>query len=98
VGCGLLPWPESWPRPSSPGGFFGGGARSPRPYWAPAATLAAERLLKLLVARRAPGSLVFRYPSGHVAVATALVLSLVLILRPAMARPRVKLSIGLSRS
>jgi membrane-associated phospholipid phosphatase len=84
--------------PSSPGGFFGGGARSPWPYWAPAATLAAERLLKLLVARPAPGSLVFQYPSGHVAVATALVLSLVLILRPAMARPRVKLSIGLSRS
>jgi membrane-associated phospholipid phosphatase len=65
---------------------------------APAARLAAERLLKLLVARRAPGSLVFQYPSGHVAVATALILSLVLILRPAMARPRVKLSIGLSRS
>jgi hypothetical protein len=31
---------------------------------APAATLAAERLLKLLVARRAPGSLVFQYPVG----------------------------------
>jgi hypothetical protein len=37
-------------------------------------------------------------PVGHVAVATALILSLVLLLRPAMARPRVKLSIGLSRS
>jgi membrane-associated phospholipid phosphatase len=63
---------------------------------APATTLAIERLLKLLVARRAAGTPVVHYPSGHVAVATALVLSLVLILRPAMARPRVKLSIGLS--
>jgi membrane-associated phospholipid phosphatase len=62
---------------------------------APATTLAVERLLKLLVARRAPASTVFHYPSGHVAVATALVLSLVLILQPAMARPRVKLSIEL---
>jgi membrane-associated phospholipid phosphatase len=63
---------------------------------APATTLAVERLLKLLVARRAPASTVFHYPSGHVAVATALVLSLMLILRLAMARPWVKLSIGLS--
>ncbi|HET9557152.1 MAG TPA: phosphatase PAP2 family protein [Actinomycetota bacterium] len=63
---------------------------------APAATLAVEKLLKLLVARRAPASTVFHYPSGHVAVATALVLSLVLILRPAMARPRVKLLVGLA--
>ena len=63
---------------------------------APAATLAAEKLLKVLVARRAPASTVFHYPSGHVAVATALVLSLVLILRPAMDRPRVKLLVVLS--
>jgi undecaprenyl-diphosphatase len=63
---------------------------------APAATLVVEKLLKLLVARRAPASTVFHYPSGHVAVATALVLSLVLILRPAMDRPRVKLLVGLS--
>ena len=62
---------------------------------APATTLAVERLLKLLVARRAPASTVFHYPSGHVAVATALALSLVLILRPAIVRPRVKLSVGL---
>jgi undecaprenyl-diphosphatase len=62
---------------------------------APAATLVAEKLLKLLVARRAPASTVFHYPSGHVAVATALVLGLVLILRPAIGRPRVKL-VGLS--
>jgi membrane-associated phospholipid phosphatase len=49
---------------------------------APAITLAVDKLLKPLVARRAPASTVFHYPSGHVAVATALALSLVLILRP----------------
>ena len=63
---------------------------------APAATLMAEKLLKLLVARRAPASTVFHYPSGHVAVATALVLSLALILRPVDAGPRLKLLVGLS--
>jgi membrane-associated phospholipid phosphatase len=63
---------------------------------APAATLVAEKLLKQLVARRAPASTVFHYPSGHVAVATALVLSLVLILRSTMDRPRIKLLVGLS--
>jgi membrane-associated phospholipid phosphatase len=57
---------------------------------APAATFVVDRLLKPLVACKAPGSLVFHYPSGHVAVATALALSLVLILRPSMVRPRVK--------
>jgi membrane-associated phospholipid phosphatase len=55
-----------------------------------------DRLLKPLVARKAPGSPVFHYPSGHVAVATALALSLVLILRPSMVRPRVKTLLGLS--
>jgi membrane-associated phospholipid phosphatase len=62
---------------------------------APTAALAADKLLKPLVARRAPGSTVFHYPSGHVAVATALALSLVLILRPTMTRPRVKALVGL---
>jgi membrane-associated phospholipid phosphatase len=62
---------------------------------APTATLAADKLLKPLVARRAPASTVFHYPSGHVAVATALALSLVLILRPTMTRPRVKALVGL---
>jgi membrane-associated phospholipid phosphatase len=63
---------------------------------APATTLVVDRLLEPLVARRAPVSTVFHYPSGHVAVATALALSLVLILRPSMVRPRVKTVIGLS--
>jgi membrane-associated phospholipid phosphatase len=63
---------------------------------APATTLAVEKLLKPLVARQAPASTVFHYPSGHVAVATALALSLVLILRPTLARPRVKALVGLS--
>jgi membrane-associated phospholipid phosphatase len=62
---------------------------------APAATLAADKLLKPLVARRAPASTVFHYPSGHVAVATALALTLVLILWPTMTRPRVKALVGL---
>jgi membrane-associated phospholipid phosphatase len=57
---------------------------------APTATLAVDKLLKPLVGRRAPASTVFHYPSGHVAVATALALTLVLILRPTMTRPRVK--------
>jgi len=63
---------------------------------APAVTLVADKLLKPLVARRAPGSAAFHYPSGHVAVLTALALCLVLIVRSAMARPRVKLLVGLS--
>ena len=54
---------------------------------APMVTLAAERLLKPLVGRRAPGSTVFHYPSGHVAVATAVALCLVLIVRSVRARP-----------
>jgi membrane-associated phospholipid phosphatase len=62
---------------------------------APAATLAADKLLKPLVARRAPASTVFHYPSGHVAVATALALSLVLILWPTVTGPRLRALVGL---
>jgi membrane-associated phospholipid phosphatase len=62
---------------------------------APAATLALDKLLKPLVARRAPASTVFHYPSGHVAVATALTLSLLLILWPTVKRLRVKALVGL---
>jgi membrane-associated phospholipid phosphatase len=62
-----------------------------------AVTLAVDKLLKPLVARRATASTVFHYPSGHVAVATALALSLVLILRPTMTRPRVKALVGCAR-
>jgi membrane-associated phospholipid phosphatase len=53
---------------------------------APAVTLAVERLLKLLVARRSPESGVFMYPSGHLAVAATLALTLVLVLRLARVR------------
>jgi membrane-associated phospholipid phosphatase len=63
---------------------------------APSTTLALEKMMKPLVARRAPASIVFHYPSGHVAVLTALALSLVLILRLTLARPPVKLLVGLS--
>jgi undecaprenyl-diphosphatase len=54
---------------------------------APTVTLAAERLLKPLVGRRAPESTVFHFPSGHVAVATALALCLFLVVRSVRARP-----------
>lgn len=59
---------------------------------APAGTLAAELLLKPLVARRAPESTTFHYPSGHVAVATALAVSLLLLVRLVRPRPAVKLA------
>jgi len=65
---------------------------------APAGTLAAELLLKPLVARRAPESTTFHYPSGHVAVATALAVSLVLLVRFAWARPAVRLATALATS
>jgi membrane-associated phospholipid phosphatase len=58
---------------------------------APAATLGVETLLKPLVARRAPDSTVFHFPSGHVAVATALALSLVLIVHSARVRPAIRM-------
>jgi membrane-associated phospholipid phosphatase len=58
---------------------------------APAITLAVvEKLLKPLVARQVPGSPSFNYPSGHVAVVTALALCLVLIVRAATARPAIR--------
>jgi hypothetical protein len=50
------------------------------------ATAAAEQLLKA-AGRRAPGLQGFTYPSGRVALATSLVLLLVLVLRAAGARP-----------
>ena len=53
---------------------------------APAAALAAEKLLKMLVLRRAPGSAAPHFPSGHLAVAAAVALSLVLVLRSAGVR------------
>jgi len=62
---------------------------------APGATLAVEQLLKPLVARRAPASTFFHFPSGHVAVATALVLSVLLIVRSVRVRPRVRMLVVL---
>jgi membrane-associated phospholipid phosphatase len=55
---------------------------------APALALGAEKVLKQLVDRRVSGSTVSHYPSGHLAVATAVALTLVLLLRSAGARPR----------
>jgi membrane-associated phospholipid phosphatase len=65
---------------------------------APTLALVAARLLKLLVARRSPGSGVFLYPSGHLAVATALALSLVLVMRATGARPSIRVTIGMFAS
>ena len=63
---------------------------------APATTLAAEKLLKPLVARRAPASTVFHYPSGHVPVAAALALSLVLIVHSAGVRRGIRMLVVVS--
>ena len=60
---------------------------------APAITLAVEKLLKQLVARRSPGASVFLYPSGHLAVATALALTLILVVRSARARSNIRVSV-----
>jgi membrane-associated phospholipid phosphatase len=60
---------------------------------APAVTFAVEKLLKQLVARQSPGASVFLYPSGHLAVATALVLTLILVVRSAGARPSIRVSV-----
>jgi len=57
---------------------------------APAVTFAVEKLLKQLVARRSPGASVFLYPSGHLAVATALALTLILVVRNSGARRSIK--------
>ncbi|MEO7980316.1 MAG: phosphatase PAP2 family protein [Sporichthyaceae bacterium] len=53
---------------------------------APVITLVTDRELKAIVARRAPGSTVNHFPSGHVAVATTVLVGAVLIWRVAMLR------------
>jgi membrane-associated phospholipid phosphatase len=60
---------------------------------APAVTFAVEKLLKQLVARQSPGASIFLYPSGHLAVATALVLTLILVVRSAGSRPSIRVSV-----
>lgn len=60
---------------------------------APAVTFAVEKLLKQLVARQSPGVSVFLYPSGHLAVATALALTLILVVRTSGARPSIRVSV-----
>ena len=60
---------------------------------APAVTFAVEKLVKQLVARRSPSASVFLYPSGHLAVATALVLTLILVVRSAGARASIRVSV-----
>jgi membrane-associated phospholipid phosphatase len=60
---------------------------------APALTFGVEKLVKQVVGRQAPGSGVLVYPSGHLAVATALALTLVLVVRLATARPGVMVAV-----
>jgi membrane-associated phospholipid phosphatase len=48
---------------------------------APVLAFLAEKLLKLVVERRVPEADVSHYPSGHLAVGTAVALSLVLVMR-----------------
>lgn len=48
---------------------------------APPITLAAKALLKEVVARRGPGGATLMYPSGHLAMATAVAVTLLLVMR-----------------
>lgn len=48
---------------------------------APPATLAAKVALKHLVARQSPGTDILMYPSGHLAIATAVAVTVVLVVR-----------------
>jgi membrane-associated phospholipid phosphatase len=54
---------------------------------APALALAAEKALKLVVDRQVPEADVSHYPSGHLAVGSAVALSLVLVMRRTRAAP-----------
>jgi membrane-associated phospholipid phosphatase len=60
----------------------------------PAVALAAEKLLKPVVARQPPESDVFLYPSGHLAVTTALALTATLVARSAGLRPRTRAAVA----
>ncbi len=62
----------------------------------PLITVVAERGMKSIVARRAPGSTVNHFPSGHVAVATAVVISVFLIGRSAKSRLSRRLGLSLA--
>jgi membrane-associated phospholipid phosphatase len=57
---------------------------------APPFTLAAKVLLKQLVARRVPGGATLMYPSGHLAMATAVAVTLVLVVRTADVGARIQ--------
>ena len=65
---------------------------------APVITLVVERGLKSVVARRAPGSTMNHFPSGHVAVATTVLVGAVLIGRAAMLRMSRRVGLTLAAS
>jgi|SRR5215217_2943245 len=59
------------------------------------ATLAAEVALKHLVARQLPGGGPRMYPSGHLAIATAVAVTVVLVVRAGMVSARAHRAVGL---
>jgi membrane-associated phospholipid phosphatase len=59
------------------------------------ATLGVQVLLKQLVHRQRPGGPALVYPSGHLAVATAAAVTLVLVLRVTPAPPRTSVVVAL---
>ena len=61
---------------------------------APATTVLADRGLKVLVARRAPESTEYHFPSGHVAVAATVLVSVLLIGRAAVPRLASRLALS----
>jgi membrane-associated phospholipid phosphatase len=60
---------------------------------APPATLAAKVALKHLVARRLPGTDILMYPSGHLAIATAVAVTVVLVVRAGTTSARLELTV-----
>jgi membrane-associated phospholipid phosphatase len=65
---------------------------------APALALAVEQVLKLFVQRRVPEADVSHYPSGHLAVGSAVALSLVLVMRRTRARSATKTAVTVAAS
>jgi membrane-associated phospholipid phosphatase len=63
---------------------------------APLLALAAEKLLKLIVERQVPGADVSHYPSGHLAVGTAVALSLVLVTRWTLTVPAARTAVTMA--
>jgi membrane-associated phospholipid phosphatase len=61
---------------------------------APPATLAAKAALKHLVARQSPGTDILMYPSGHLAIATAVAVTVVLVVRAGTTSARLERTVA----